>query len=405
MKATTKRYVTYGVMALVVVILLAVAFAPKPTPVDIAEVHRGPLRVTLEEEGETRVRDRFTVSAPVAGQVLRIELEPGDPVTAGETVLATFSPSDPNPLDARSRREAQAQVRAARAAVEQAQAERERAASEAELAATELQRAERLAEQGIVSAEQLDIARNRARTSREAARSAEFAVSTARYELERARALLTSGTGTGANGDVISLTSPVDGVVLERFRESAAVVPAGEPLLEVADTSRLEIVSDFLSHDAVRIDPGQRALIEHWGGDEILEARVRRVEPSGFTKISALGVEEQRVNVILDVVDPRTAWEELGDGYRVEVAVVLWEGDDVLQAPTSALFRHGQDGQDGWAVFRIEGDAAILTPIEVGRRTALAAEIVSGLSEGDRVIVHPSDSIQDGTEVESREVR
>lgn len=403
MKATTKRYVTYGVMALVVVILLAVAFAPKPTPVDIAEVHRGPLRVTLEEEGETRVRDRFTVSAPVAGQVLRIELEPGDSVTAGETVLATFSPSDPSPLDSRSRREAQAQVRAARAAVEQAQAERERAASEAELAATELQRAERLAEQGIVSAEQLDIARNRARTSREAARSAEFAVSTARYELERAQALLT-GSEPGGDGDMISLTSPVDGVVLERFRESAAVVPAGEPLLEVADTRRLEIVADFLSHDAVRIDPGQRALIEHWGGDKALEARVRRVEPSGFTKISALGVEEQRVNVILDVVDPRNAWEELGDGYRVEVAVVLWEGDDVLQTPTSALFRHRQDGEEGWAVFRIGGNAAALTPVQVGHRTALAAEIVSGLSAGDRVIVHPGDSLQDGTEVESRDV-
>lgn len=403
MKATTKRYLAWGGMGLILVVLLAVAFAPQPTPVDVTAVGRGPLRVTLSDEGETRVRDRFTVSAPVAGQVLRIELEPGDPVVAGETILATFSPSDPSPLDARARREAEARAKGAREAVKQAEAERERAASEAELAQTELRRTERLAEQGIVSDEQLDLARTRARSTREALRSAEFALSTARYELERAQALLSTGSSPG--GEVITLTSPVDGVVLQRFRESAAVVPAGEPLLEVADTSRLEIVSDFLSHDAVRIDPGQRALIEHWGGEEVLEARVRRVEPSGFTKISALGVEEQRVNVILDFVDPRTAWGELGDGYRVEVAVILWEDEDVLQVPTSALFRHRRDGEDAWVVFRVVDDEAGLTPVEVGHRTALAAQVVSGLSEGDTVIVHPSDSILDGTEVESRQVR
>ncbi len=403
MKATTKRYLAWGGMGLVLIVLLAVAFAPQPTPVDVTEVGRGPLRVTLSDEGETRVRDRFIVSAPVAGQVLRIELEPGDPVVAGETVLATFAPSDPTPLDARSRQEAEARMKGAREAVKQAEAERERAASEAELGRTELRRTERLAEQGIVSDEQLDLARTRARSTREALRSAQFALSTARYELERARALLTTGSGPG--GEVITLTSPVDGVVLRRFLESAAVVPAGEPLLEVADTGRLEIVSDFLSHDAVKIDPGRRALIEHWGGDEVLEARVRRVEPSGFTKISALGVEEQRVNVILDFVDPRTAWGALGDGYRVEVAVVLWEDEDVLQVPTSALFRHRRDGEDAWAVFRVVDGEAVLTPVKVGHRTALAAEVVSGLSEGDTVVVHPSDSILDGTEVESRQVR
>lgn len=403
MKATTKRYLAWGAMGLILLVLLMVAFAPQPTPVDVTEIRRGPLRVTVSEEGETRVRDRFTVSAPVAGQVLRIELEPGDPVAAGETVLATFAPSDPSPLDVRSRREAEARAKAAREAVRQAQAERERAASEAEYAETELRRTQRLAEQGIVSEEELDLARTRARTTREALRSAEFALSTARYELEHARAVLS--TDTDGDGEVITLTSPVDGVVLERFRESAAVVAAGEPLLEVADTGRLEIVSDFLSQDAVKIDPGQRALIEHWGGEETLEARVRRVEPSGFTKISALGVEEQRVNVILDFVDPQTAWGKLGDGYRVEVAVILWEGDDVLQVPTSALFRHRVEGEDRWAVFRVVDEQAVLTPVEVGHRTALAAEVISGPSEGDTVIVHPNETILDGTKVEPRQVR
>ena len=396
MKPATRRLLVWGVAGAALVLFLVWAFAPRPLPVDLAEASRGPLRVTVAEEGETRVQDRFVVSAPVAGQVLRIELEPGDPVTAGETVLATFSPAAASPLDVRSRRQAEAQVQAARQAVEGARAEQQRAAAQAELARRELERAERLFEEGIVPEERLDVARAEERSAAEALRAAEFAVGSARFELEQARAGLTTGLQGG--GETLVLTSPVDGVVLERFHESAAVVPAGEPLLEVADTGRLEVVADFLSTDAVRIQPGMPAAIEHWGGGQPLAARVRRVEPSGFTKISALGVEEQRVNVVLDFEEPRTAFGELGDDYRVEVEVILWQGEDVLTVPTSALFRH----EEGWAVYRVEGGRAVLTPVEVGHRTPLATEVVSGVEPGDVVVIHPSDQVAQGVRVAAR---
>lgn len=401
MKPATRRLLLWAVAGAALALFLVWAFAPRPLPVDLATAGRGPLRVTVAEEGETRVEDRFVVSAPVAGQVLRIELEPGDSVTAGETVLATFSPAAASPLDVRSRRQAEAQASAARQALEGARAEQQRAAAQAELARRELERAERLFEEGIVAQETLDVARAEARATTGTLRAAEFAVGSARFELEQARAALTTGFEGG--GETLVLTSPVDGVVLERFHESAAVVPAGEPLLEVADTGRLEVVADFLSTDAVRIEPGMPAVIEHWGGGEPLAARVRRVEPSGFTKISALGVEEQRVNVVLDFAEPRTAFGTLGDDYRVEVEVVLWQGEDVLTVPTSALFRHGAGEEDGWAVYRVEGGRAVLTPVEVGHRTPLATEVVSGVEAGDVVVVHPSDQVAQGVRVAARE--
>jgi HlyD family secretion protein len=217
----------------------------------------------------------------------------------------------------------------------------------------------------------------------------------------RVRLMDMEGDGSGAEvRHPITIHSPVDGVVLRRLRESESPVQAGEPLLEVADPSRLEIVADFLSKDAVRIEPGQRVLIEQWGGETPLRGRVRRVEPSGFTKISALGVEEQRVNVIIDFEDPRSAWDALGDGFRVEVQVITWQGDDVLQVPTSALFRH----QDGWAVFAEENGQAHLMTVEVGHRNALAAEVLGGLEAGRRVIVHPADTITDGAAVAERDM-
>ena len=401
MTINATRFIVWGIgaIALVAVVL---ALRPKPIQADFAVVERGQLRVTIDEEGETRVRDRFVVSAPLAGRVLRIKLEPGDPVVADETVLATFQPGDPTLLDARTRAEAEARVRAAEAGLGRAHVDRERAAAESAFARAEFDRHRELAEQELVSREQLESVELRARTRGEALRSAEFAVRSAEYELEIAQASLLQVRGNRLNGasagpEAIVLRSPIDGIVLRRLRESEAIVPAGEPLLEVADPAELEIVSDLLSTDAVKIHPGQNVLIEQWGEARALRGRVRRVEPSGFTKISALGVEEQRVNVVIDFEDVHDAWEALGDAYRVEVRVVIWEGN-VLKTPTSSLFRHGQD----WAVYTVRDGTATLRPVEVGQRNSLEAEVLTGLERGEQVIVHPSDAIHDGIAVVAR---
>jgi HlyD family secretion protein len=381
-----------------VALLLFMALRPATVPVDLAPVERGTLLVTVEEEGETRVRDRFVVSAPVAGQVLRINLEPGDPVREGETVLATFLPAAPNPLDARSRAEAEAAVAAARATLGGTLAEQKRAEAALSLARSELARHRELFEKQIVSQQALDAARTEDRAAEEALRAAEFAMASAEHQLEMARARLLQATGGGRAGLPIEIRSPIDGVVFKRYRWSEAVVPVGEPLLELGDPRQLEIVSDLLSTDAVRVDPGDPVLIEQWGGDEALRGRVRLVEPSGFMKVSALGVEEQRVNVIVDFEDPVDAWEKLGDGYRVEVRVVIWEGEDVVKVPTSSLFRTGDD----WAVFALASGRARLVPVALGRRNGVEAQVVSGLEPGQEVVVHPGDTLEDGARIARR---
>jgi HlyD family secretion protein len=379
-----------------VAVLLAVALWPEAVPVDVAAVERGPLEVTVEDEGETRVRDRFVISAPVAGRLERVELEPGDPVRRG-AVVAVLRPAPPALLDARTRAEATAAVDTARSAIGRARAERERARATRDRARSELERQRELSRGGLVSAETLERAQVESRAADEALRAAEFAVATAEHEHERAQAVLLQATGA-APGRAIPLHSPVDGVVLRRARESEAVVPPGEPLVEVGNARDLEIVSDLLSADAVKVRAGQKVWIDQWGGDRALRGRVRRVEPSGFMKVSALGVEEQRVNVIVDFDEPREAWQALGDGYRVEVRIVVWEAPEVVKAPTSSLFRHGEQ----WAVFVMDGDRARLLTVEVGQRNGLEAQVLSGLRGGERVIVHPSDTLQDGSRVVPR---
>jgi len=382
-----------------VALLLVIALWPSSVGVDVATAKRGSMRVTVDEEGETRVHDRFVVSAPVAGEVLRIELEPGDPVRRGETVLATFQPAAPNPLDVRSRAEAEAGVAAARAALGSARAERERAEAALRLARSELGRSRELAEQKIVSRQDLESKETEARGAEEAMRAAEFGVASAMHQLEMAQARLLQATGGGRGSRAIEIHSPIDGVVFKRYRESEAVVPAGEPLLELGDPHHLEIVSDLLSTDAVKVTPGDPVLIDQWGGDRTLRGRVRLVEPSGFMKISALGVEEQRVNVIVAFEDPEEAWAALGDGYRVEVRVVIWEGQDVLQVPTSSLFRRGER----WAVFAVDSGRARVRTVGIGQRNGLSAQVLSGLEDGDTVVVHPSDSLEDGARIARRQ--
>ena len=376
------------------------AMQPKPQPADFVTVVRGALRVTLDEEGQTRVRDRFMVSAPLAGKVLRIDHEPGDEVQRGSTVVARFLPSNPNFLDSRARAEAEARVKTSQVSIDRARVELNRAQAEREHAVAELARDENLHREGLLSDEGLESARLRAETSREAVRAAQSSIAVAESELERARtSLIRASAALPAEGNVVVLRSPITGVVLQRLRESEAVVPSGEPLLEIADPEKLEIVSDMLSTDAVRIKPGDPVLIEQWGGERTLRGTVRRVEPFGFTKISALGVEEQRVNVIVDFDDVRDAWQALGDGYRVEIRVVIWEDENVLKVPTSTLFRDGES----WAVYTVDELAkTTLRTVEIGQRNAREAQILEGLQEGDQVIAYPGDQIHEGVEVVGR---
>ena len=400
-KATKRRWLIWGVVAVVGLILLASAFRPRAVPVDMVSVSQGPLQVTVSHEGQTRAREPFVVSAPLAGRVLRIELEPGDPVIAGETVLATFVPSEPVMLDARTRARARAQMEAATASLARARSERDRARTEADFALAELERTRGLTAGGFVSQHEIQNAETSAQATSETLQAADSAVRAALHDLEAANAALlepVSGSAVGPEGPVLELRSPVDGVVLRRLRRSEAVVPQGEPLVEVADPAQLEVVADYLSSDAVAMRPGMPVIIDRWGGDEPLHGRVRLVEPAGFMKISALGVEEQRVWVVIDIVDPLESWQTLGDGYRVESKVVIWSADEVIRVPTAALFRAG----DGWAVFVAEDGRARVRAVEIGRRNGLQAELKEGLEEGDLVVIHPPDTVIDGVRIEQR---
>ena len=375
--------------------LTAVALWPRPVDVDLATVSRGALVVTVDEEGRTRVRDRFVVAAPVAGRVLRIELEPGDRVSRGDPI-ARLQPEQPALLDARTRAEASAAVRSAEAVLGHARAEEQRARAALAQAQRELTRTRNLTAAGVTTKQDLDNRELDASMAAEALNAAVFAVRAAAADLERARARV--ATSSGGDGGAVIVRAPIGGVVLQRLRESESVVPAGEPLVAIGDPQQMEVVTDLLSTDAVRVQPGARATIEQWGGDEALPATVRRVEPGGFTKVSALGVEEQRVNVVLDLGDSGESCAVLGDAYRVEARIVLWEGTDVLKVPTSALIRE----KTRWAVYVADKGRARLTTVDIGHQTGQEAEVISGLSEGATVIVHPGDLVRDGVRISDR---
>lgn len=389
-----------GLIALFLILALAIGYGfwPQPVLVEAAPVARKPLRVTVEEEGRTRVIDRYVVSAPVAGYARRIRLNVGDAVTQGAPVLE-LEPLPSEVLDPRSRAQAQARVAAAEDSLQAARELAMAAKAEADYAQAELRRVSGLRKAKSVSEQELDRAESRARQTQASLRSSRFAVEVAGHELEVAKtALRYSAAQGGATDETVVVRSPVGGRVLKRYRESEGVVAAGAPLIEVGDPRALEVEVDVLSADAVRIRPETRVLFERWGGEQLLEGVVRVVEPVGFTKVSALGVEEQRVWVIVDFTSPLEQWERLGDGYRVEASFVLWEGDSVLQVPASALFRYG----DGWAVFVLDGNRARRREVHLGRRSDLSAEITAGLQEGEPVITHPDDSIADGSSVRVR---
>lgn len=379
--------------------LLLVALWPRAVEVEAGIVTSGPLRVTVEHEGKTRVHNRFVISAPVSGRLQRIVLEPGDAVKKGE-VLATFRPGAPMPLDARSRAEAQARVESAKATVGRARAAEREAAARLDLASSEAQRQRALAADRIASIEALESAETAERAAEASLRAAEFDVRSAEHELAVAKARLIEATRAAAAGTTLDIQSPIEGVVLTRAQQSEADVPAGTPLLELGALDDLEIVADFLSTDAVKMSLGQPALIEQWGGDRPLNGRVTRVEPAGFLKVSALGVEEQRVNVIIALADPMDARKHLGDGYRVEARVVIWEQGNVLKVPTGALFRQ----QNSWAVYAVDRGRAHVQRVEIGRRNDQEAQVLSGVAEGVQVVLHPSETLSAGTRVRVQSV-
>jgi HlyD family secretion protein len=380
--------------------LIVWGLMPRPVAVDIRPVVRGPLSVTITEEGKTRVVDRYVVSAPVAGFARRVELDVGDEINRGQ-VLIHLDPMRSGTLDPRTRAEAAAAVRAAEAALNASNQRVEAAEAEAELARNEYERVRKVAARGLISQDALDAARARWRSTRARHRSAEFDAQVAGGELEAARAALEfSATAPGDFGDHVSVAvkAPVDGRVLAVIHESEGVVAEGQPLLELGDPRALEIEVELLSRDAVRVHEGTSVRFLRWGGEEMLKGVVRRVEPTGFTKFSALGVEEQRVLVICDINSPYEVWQSLGDGYRVEAEFVLWENDDVLQVPASALFR--ADG--GPAVFRIADGRSRVTAITTGARNGLSVQVIDGLEPGDQVVIYPGERVSDGERVRPR---
>ncbi|GAB4370590.1 MAG: HlyD family efflux transporter periplasmic adaptor subunit [Deltaproteobacteria bacterium] len=394
-----KRWILVFALLAVIAAGIVLALRPGAEPVETATVAKGRLAVTVEEEGKTRVKDRFTVSSPVAGIAGRIALEVGDRVSKGQR-LVSIEPAPPPFLDRRRQEAARARVDAAKASLASAK-ERERAAAARErYARATLERTRKLHESGVTSRDALEAAESAHRQEEAALRSAESAVRVAEYEVEAARAELLTSTANGSKNpaETVAVSSPSSGEVLAVLHKSEGAVREGEPLLVIGDPRSLEVETDVLSADAVRIRPGQKVLYSRWGGEGLLEGRVKTVEPAGFTKISALGVEEQRVLVISEITSPRERWAGLGDGYRLEARFLLWEGDSVLQVPSGALFRQGEE----WAAFVVEKGKARLRRVEVGKRNGLQAEVLSGLAEGEPVILHPSTQIRDGTRVRIR---
>lgn len=385
-----------GVLLLAVAVAILFAMREPAVEVELAKVMRGPLTVTVDDLGETRVHDLFVVSAPVTGQLQRVPLKPGDQVVPNSTVLARILPVQPDPLDPRSYAQALAAVRTATAQLAAARSRIAEASAAQTLVEREFDRVAQLAGRGFVSRTRVDEARAARDRSRAAAAEARQSADAAASDLAAARAALMHSSTRPSGARAVAVTSPVRGFVLTVPQESERVVAAGTPLVQVGDPDRLEIVTDLLSADAVRVSTGAPVLIEDWGGERPLKGRVRLIEPFGFTKISALGVEEQRVNVVIDFAEPRDAWRRLGHGYRATVRIQTWSAPDAIKVPISALVRQGE----GWSVFTVdERGRARQVALDLGPMNDREALVRRGLSAGERVIVHPGDRVEDGVRV------
>lgn len=419
-----RKTIFWTIAVAIVAALVYLGIRPKPVEVDFGTVVRGPLVVTVNEDGETRIREPYLISAPLAGRLLRVKLEPGDSIKKDD-VLAAIDPGEPGLLDARTEAEAQARANAAEAAHARSQSQLEIAKADADQAQRYLDRDLGRLERGNISDATLEDTEHALRVAKGNLAAAQSSLEISKFELEQAKAALLYSKSLGNPDEPtdrhFEIRSPIDGVVLRRFQESSTVIPGGERILEIGDPHDLEIRIDVLSQDAVRIQPGQRIMIEHWGGKETLTAWVRRVEPSAFTKISALGVDEQRVWVYGNFAAPEQTEEgqvadstglndalghSLGDAYRIEARIAVSEQANVLKVPAGALFRDGDNnGENDWSVYRAnEEGKAVKVPIVVGERNDLEAAVISGLEEGDRVVQHPSDKVSPGTLLVKREL-
>lgn len=395
-----RRGYLWWIVGATVVLVLGYALRPKPISVELAEVGRGELIVAVLEEGKTRIRNRYVIAPPLAGLLQRTSLRAGDRVEAGQTVVATLETQPSAFLDPRARAQAEAAVAAAGAAVNLRQAEVERARAGVELAGKERQRAQQLLTDGTIAMQEWDRADAEATVRERELRATEFAVRVAEFELEQARAaLVQGGQPDGVGAKRFTVHSPVDGVVLNIFEESSRFVNIGTPLMEVGDSRDLEVEIELLSQDAVSVQPGAALFLERWGGEQPLRGRVTVVEPAAYTKISALGVEEQRVKVRADFVDQPPPDRPLGDRFRVEARVVTWQAADVLRIPTGALFRRGGE----WMTFVVVNDRATLRKVTINHNSGIYAEVIDGVSAGDRVIVHPPDVVADGVKIRARD--
>ena len=390
-------------LAAVLGVVLIWLFYPRAIAVDVVAAKQAPLRVIISDEGETRVRDLFVVSAPITGFMRRIDLEPGDKVTAGNTVIARIDPAEPGLLDARTLASNRAAAEAADFARKAAQAELQRAQAEFDYAQTEWRRAQGLAEDNAIAQSAFDAAQRQASAATAQLQQAQASLKMHEAEYQRAQAQLMTprrnGTGKTNSKDTVLVHAPVDGEILRVVARSESFVTSGTPLVELGNARELEVQVDLLSADAVKVKPGQEVLIDAWGGSQPLHGVVHDVEPFGFTKVSALGIEEQRVRVVIDFTDPYERWRQLGHGYRVEPKIVVWQSSKVLQVPLSSLFRDGND----WAVFVIRKGRVELRHVTIDHQNGLAAEVTHGLQPGESLVAYPDDRITPGTRVAQRQ--
>ena len=390
------RKILPWVIAIGVIALIVNGLKAKPVIVETGEVSKGTLTVSVIEEGKTRIRHRHIVSPPIAGYLRRVELRAGAPIVRGKTVLAAIEPSTSNFLDPRSKAEAEARIQTAEANRETRQADLDRASAALDLANKQLERQEKLLKTGASAAQEYDIAESEVQVRKRERNAAEFALQASTSDIDVAKAaLLQAQAPTADQAKPIQILAPVDGFVLNVYEESSRPVTPGMPIMEVGDTRDLEAEIELLSSDAVGVVPGADVSIEQWGGENPLRGKVTVVEPGGFLKVSSLGVEEQRVKVRVDFLDPVPAGLTFGDRYRVEARIVTWKQDDVLQVPTGALFRRGNQ----WMAYVDDNGAARETKVKIGKNNGISAQVLEGLQMGEKVILHPPDSIKEGVKV------
>jgi len=393
-----KLYIKIG-LGVVAVGLLIFALIPNPVAVDMDTVKRGDVLVTLDGEGKTKIHDIYVVYSPIEGRVTRIEAEQGDAVTAGETIIANMRPADPRFVDSRTEIQAQADIQGAEAALGFEVAKLERSEAELAFANSEMERTKRLYDNGNVSIARLERAELTVRLRETELNTAKSSMEVAQSVLAAARArLVQPGDDVSNGGSTLVVRAPVSGKVLRILHKSEGVIPAGTPIAELGNPEDLEIVIEMLSRDAVKVEPGDTALIKRWGGSEDITAQVRVVSPSGFTKISALGIEEQRVNIYMNFIDGPEKWRGLGDAFRVETSIIVDSADDALYLPISALFRY--EGQ--WSTFLVEDGVTLRKQVDIGRMNDQIAEVVGGLTEGDTVVIHPGSEVDDDVRVKLR---